>query len=203
MPKVINPEQAAELERLFKELEIASERAAASFHTGGKPLEGEALRRAEEADAKAGAIVRRIREIQDAARKSYGGRYGTYKDAVEIYEDGKHRRYSLLFAVNGAVAAIAKVAPHSAGADPVPSCFPDWLPDHWPFRLGMIAFTVLMSWDIWVFGKRIRADVGDAYGDSWSGIFSRVGKFVLLVCCALIIAGWAFVKSMPAFSGEG
>ena len=49
----------------------------------------------------------------------YGGRFGTYKDAVTIYEDGKHRRYTLLFSVNGAVAAIAKIAPNS-------SCLPSF-----------------------------------------------------------------------------
>jgi hypothetical protein len=30
------------------------------------------------------------------------------KDIVDTYENGKHRRYSLLFAVNGAILAIGK-----------------------------------------------------------------------------------------------
>ena len=34
--------------------------------------------------------------------------FGSYTEAFKIYEDGKHRRYSLLFAVNGGVLAILK-----------------------------------------------------------------------------------------------
>ena len=138
---------------------------------------------------------------QSSNTQAPGGRFGTYKDAMEIYEDGKHRRYSLFFAVNGAVAAIAKVG--QGGADPgsVPDWVPDWLPDHGLFRLGMIVFTALMTCDIWIFGQRIREAVGDDRGSGWDGIFSRVGKIVLFGCCALIMAGWAFVRSMPAFSG--
>jgi hypothetical protein len=38
-------------------------------------------------------------------------------DSFKYYEDGKHRRYSLLFAVNGGAFAIAKVfAEKNAGA---------------------------------------------------------------------------------------
>ena len=33
----------------------------------------------------------------------------TVKDALELYENGKHRRYSLLFSVNGGAFAIAKI----------------------------------------------------------------------------------------------
>ena len=33
----------------------------------------------------------------------------TLKEASDIYEDGKHRRYSLLFAVNGGAFAVAKL----------------------------------------------------------------------------------------------
>jgi hypothetical protein len=33
----------------------------------------------------------------------------TLKEASELYENGKHRRYSLLFSVNGGAFAIAKL----------------------------------------------------------------------------------------------
>ena len=48
--------------------------------------------------------------------KDDNDKFGTYRDAFEIYENGKHRRYTLLFSVNGAVAAIAKLYP-STGLD--------------------------------------------------------------------------------------
>jgi hypothetical protein len=33
----------------------------------------------------------------------------TLKDKVSLYEEGKHRRYSLLFSVNGGAFAVAKI----------------------------------------------------------------------------------------------
>ena len=141
--------------------------------------------------------LRRMAKRAPAPAEAHGGPYGTYKDAVKIYEDGKHRRYSLLFAVNGAVAAIAKVG-NGAGADQDQAL--DWVPDHLLFRLGMIVFTLLMFFNIWIFGQRIREAVGDDAKGRRYGTFSIVGKIVLGGCCALIIAGWAFIRSMPAFS---
>jgi hypothetical protein len=71
------------------------------------------------------------------------GKFGEYKDAFGIYEDGKHRRYSLLFAVNGAIAAIVKLAPK------------DDLGTRGSVLLAvlMIIFTSIMGWDIWLFGN--------------------------------------------------
>jgi hypothetical protein len=33
----------------------------------------------------------------------------TLKDKMSLYEEGKHRRYSLLFSVNGGAFAVAKI----------------------------------------------------------------------------------------------
>jgi hypothetical protein len=60
---VISPEEGEELQRLYAEYPAASARAAACLRTGGEPLEGEALRKLLEEDAKVGKIVKRIREI--------------------------------------------------------------------------------------------------------------------------------------------
>jgi hypothetical protein len=119
------------------------------------------------------------------------GKFGEYKDAFGIYEDGKHRRYSLLFAVNGAIAAIVKLAPK------------DDLGTRGSVLLAvlMIIFTGIMGWDIWLFGKRMRKDSGDKpKGTSvdlakgkWAGIFSYYGRIVLIACCVLIVIGWVCI----------
>jgi hypothetical protein len=58
-----SPEEGAELQRLYAELPIASNRASSALRTNGQPLEGAALQRFLDEDAKVAAIVRRIREI--------------------------------------------------------------------------------------------------------------------------------------------
>jgi hypothetical protein len=64
MVKVISPEAAAELKRLWEEYPKANARALAAFMTKGKPLEGELLRRFLEEDAKVAAIVRPSRKFR-------------------------------------------------------------------------------------------------------------------------------------------
>lgn len=60
----ITPEEGAELQRLYAEYPIASKRAAEALRTDGLPLEGAALKRFLDEEAKVAAIVRRIKEIQ-------------------------------------------------------------------------------------------------------------------------------------------
>ena len=64
MPKVITPEEGAELRQLYADLPEANKRVAEALRTNGQPLEGEALRRLMVEDEKASAIVRRIKELQ-------------------------------------------------------------------------------------------------------------------------------------------
>ena len=61
--KVISPEEGEELRKLYEELPKAYARASAALRTHGQPLEGELLRKFMEEDAKAGDVVRRIKEI--------------------------------------------------------------------------------------------------------------------------------------------
>lgn len=123
-------------------------------------------------------------KLIEATPEKYTGKLGTYGDAFKIYEDGKHRRYSLLFAVNGGVAAIVKLY-DSNGVG--------LLERKSVVAVGMVVFTLLMGYDIWIFGDRIRKIVGDAAGSADKGIFSSTGKQVLSGCCLLLVAGWTLV----------
>ena len=121
-------------------------------------------------------------------------------DELKMYEDGKHRRYTLLFAVNGGAFAIAKLF-----ADPKLLCegkVPpilgglslDWL------SVGMIIFTALMTFDIYMFGHRMRKSIlgGQDATSIWQGPFSLPGKIVLVCIGALICVGWFLVTRPPA-----
>ena len=89
-------------------------------------------------------------------------------EALKIYEDGKQRRYALLFAVNGGKFAIAKELyghnPASLG-----------LLSSWLISVGMIAFTILMVYDIWAFAMKMRKDYSlDVFQDQ------KVGQILLV-----------------------
>ena len=69
------------------------------------------------------------------------------KDIVDTYENGKHRRYSLLFAVNDAILAIGKFLADerkigSGDAEVLGGLQLGAL------ACGMIFFTIVMIWDI-------------------------------------------------------
>ena len=102
----------------------------------------------------------------------------TVKDALELYENGKHRRYGLLFSVNGGAFAIAKIL---AGQGNVLGGL-----SLRQLSVGMVIFTVVMVWDIFEFGRRSRKE-------PIPSVFGRVGKAVLLLLGALICAGWILV----------
>lgn len=103
------------------------------------------------------------------------------KEAFDIYENGKHRRYSLLFAVNGGAFAIAKLLTESNATGRV---LGDLTLPH--LSLGMAALTTVMVWDIYIFGERMRATyTKDAFGPH--------GKAVVLLLGGLLCAGWLLV----------
>ena len=100
------------------------------------------------------------------------------------YEDGKHRRYSLLFAVNGGAFAIAQLLAKSA---------PDqtWTIGHLNLHhlaWGMFLFTLLMIFDIYTFGEKMRK-LQEKQG-AQPDIFQNAGKVVLLAIGALICGAW-------------
>ena len=104
------------------------------------------------------------------------------KDAFELYENGKHRRYSLLFSVNGGAFAVAKLLTGEAGKASVVlgALTLDEL------SAGMALFTVVMTADIFAFGQKMR----ERY---LPGAFDWQGKAVLLLLGLLILTGWLFV----------
>jgi hypothetical protein len=101
------------------------------------------------------------------------------KEAFEIYENGKHRRYGLLFSVNGGAFAIAKLLTGEPGKDGAVLGALS-LPE---LSAGMALFTVVMIADIFMFGQKMRTTcLRDAFG--WQG------KTVLLSTGLLLCAGW-------------
>lgn len=100
------------------------------------------------------------------------------------YEAGKHRRYSLLFAVNGGAFAIAELPAKAAPNQP-------WAIGHLNLHhlaWGMFLFTLLMIFDIYTFGEKMRELQEKQRAQP--KIFQGVGKLVLLSIGALICAAW-------------
>jgi hypothetical protein len=117
----------------------------------------------------------------------------SFREASELYENGKHRRYELLFAVNGGAFAIAKlVGEHKSGLGKL----------HFAeIAVGMILFTSAMVYDIFCFGLKWHelaneialANQIDEYRLKHYEIFSRKGQVVLLVIGLLLCVGWLLV----------
>lgn len=106
----------------------------------------------------------------------------TRKEAFELYENGKHRRYSLLFAVNGGAFTIAKLL----SADAAPGGIVLGELTLAQLSLGMMAFTAVMVWDLYAFGEKMRKNyLDDAFGPQ--------GKVVLVLLGALLFTGWLLV----------
>jgi len=101
-------------------------------------------------------------------------------ESFRTYEDGKHRRYSLLFSVNGGALAVAKLFAESKAVSVLGNLTLREL------SIGMILFTVVMTVDIFMFGEKMRTTyLLDAFG--WQG------KTVLITIGILICAGWFLV----------
>lgn len=123
----------------------------------------------------------------------------SHKDAFELYESGKHRRYSLLFSVNGGAFAIAKLlvgdaaaAATGGGNSPGVIVLGDLTLAQ--LALGMALFSAVMGWDLWAFGEKMRRGyLRDAFG--------RPGKVVLVLLVALLCLGWLLVGARRLASG--
>lgn len=101
------------------------------------------------------------------------------KDAYTLYESGKKRRYDLLFAVNGGAFAISKLLTSSES-----KLLGDLTLAH--LAIGMGIFTILMVWDIYAFGEKMRGYLKEE-------VFQIEGKAVLLLLGFLIVLGWYLV----------
>ena len=98
-------------------------------------------------------------------------------ETFKIYEDGKHRRYALLFSINGGAFAVAQLVSKTP-PDPLGSLTLRQL------SIGMILFTALMVFDIFRFGMNMR---------KYIDVFRLEGQAVLLLIGLLIGSGWALV----------
>ena len=107
-------------------------------------------------------------------------------EGFKAYEDGKHRRYGLLFAVNGGAFAVAKLfSDAKLLADPTTASVLGRLTLR-QLSVGMILFTIVMVLDIFMFGQKMRRKY-------LPGAFGWQGKAVLLLLGVLICAGWLLV----------
>jgi hypothetical protein len=106
----------------------------------------------------------------------------TLKDAKELYETGKHRRYGLLFSVNGGAFAIAKLITGESGKPGVVLGNLTLT----ELSVGMVAFTAVMICDIYAFGDKMRKTFLE-------NDFGWQGKAVLLVLGVLLCLGWLLV----------
>ena len=110
-------------------------------------------------------------------------------DILRVYEEGKHRRYNLLFAVNGGAFAIANlfVDLHKPMAvlEGEPSAVLGEL-TLGQISLGMALFTIVMIVDIFFFGQSMRRRMRELFG--------LQGKLVLTSIGWLIAAGWTVVS---------
>ena len=97
-------------------------------------------------------------------------------DAEKLYEDGKHRRYNLLFTVNGGAFAIAKLCAQAQKCDQALGQLTPSL-----LAVGMMLFTAFMTFDIWMFGRRMAKRVE---------VFEWPGQLVLALTGSLISIGW-------------
>ena len=97
-------------------------------------------------------------------------------ESFKAYEEGKHRRYNLLFAVNGGAFAVAKLfVQKSTGV--LGNLTLSQL------GIGMAVFTIVMVLDIFMFGQKMRKNhLPDAFG--------LQGKAVLIGIGLLICLGW-------------
>ena len=104
----------------------------------------------------------------------------TVPASFSTYEEGKHRRYQLLFTVNGGAFAVAKLFVGKDASMVLGSLTLRQL------AIGMFLFTVVMSTDIFLFGKKMR--------DTYSlDAFHWQGKLVLILIGLIICAGWGLV----------
>jgi hypothetical protein len=119
---------------------------------------------------KAGEAKRTVRETAE-----------TDLEALNAYVDGKMKRYTLLFAVNGGAFAVGQFLLNDDGTQ---------LKAILPLRYlaeGAIVYTAIMTVDIWLFGQMMRERfVGDA-------AFTAAGKALLILIGILLMGGWLLI----------
>lgn len=121
-------------------------------------------------------------------------------ELVEAYESGKHRRYTLFFAVNGgAFAVVQLLVEHGVVGTRTLTVR--------QIAGGMILFTAIMCFDILAFGLRMRRQslLCHQQTSRWDGLFALPGWIVLGSLWLLISIGWflAGISKVPPGCGAG
>ena len=101
-------------------------------------------------------------------------------ESFKTYEDGKHRRYQLLFSVNGGAFALAKLFAEKDAAPLLGSLTLRQL------AVGLAIFSLVMTADIFLFGRKMRSTY-------LPEVFGWQGKAVLLSLGLLLSLGWLSV----------
>ena len=106
--------------------------------------------------------------------------------ALDTYIEGKMKRYSLLFSVNGGAFAIAKILSEPNSTRILGGLTLQEL------AIGAVLFTILMGIDIFLWGQMMRTKFFDG-----ELVFKWAGKSILILLCILLILAWL----IAAFGG--
>ena len=109
----------------------------------------------------------------------------TLKEALDYYENGKHRRYTMLFSINGGAFAVAKVL---VGHSPQTAIVLGSLSIQ-QLAIGMMLCTCVVVLDIFAFGERVRTTYLE-------NAFQCQSKVVLFLLGGLLFAGWLLVAGV-------
>ena len=104
--------------------------------------------------------------------------------AMNTYIEGKMKRYNLLFAVNGGAFAIAKLIADCGQTTIRPTRVLGGLGLR-GLAIGASIFTIVVCWDIWMFGRMMRKEYFDE-----SVVFGVPGKLILCLLGSLLSAAW-------------
>jgi len=105
---------------------------------------------------------------------------------MSAYIEGKMKRYSLMFAVNGGAFVIAKLFADQNTKDILGGLSPRAL------AIGAVMFTLLMWRDIYLFGDMMKREFFDG-----KLVFQRPGILILHALCSLVIIGWLLAAFWP------
>jgi hypothetical protein len=106
--------------------------------------------------------------------------------ALDTYIEGKMKRYSLLFSVNGGAFAIAKILGEPNSTRILGGLTLQEL------AIGAVLFTILLGIDIFLWGQMMRTKFFDG-----ELVFEWAGKSILILLCILLILAWL----IAAFGG--
>ena len=108
---------------------------------------------------------------------------------MNTYIEGKMKRYSLMFSVNGGAFAIAKLFDQDNTQRILGGLSLKAL------AIGAILFTVLVWRDIYLFGDMMKREF---FGGQL--VFQRQGIWILNALCILVIIGWLLAAFWPALA---